>query len=674
MAEQQKHLAGVTLAALALSVSTAPAQAFDYSTGDFRLQVDSTLTVGASWRADDVDYRGVGLQNALAAQAAGDNPGGHHHYHGSSTADDSNLLWKKGSTFSELAKLVVDMEMTYQDYGAFIRGKAVYDHRIVNGDGVTDLPAYYWQDANGNNRLPNQSAGSSAEILDAFVWGNWWIGERPLNVRLGKQVISWGEGLLFANGINSINPVDVNALLAPGSEVKDALIPLNSLVASFGVTEALTVEGFVLFDWRETVLPECGTFFSVSDLVGAGCWAGFVPSGMESSFIGNPLTPADDAINFTLPRESDVEPDKSGQYGVAVRYFAESIETEFGLFYTNLHSNLPVISGHLPVPAELNPGFAGLTLEQVRGILTTQAQPGYPAGNPLAGIALLPYGDYFVEYPEDIQMIGASFSTTLDIGLPGGGTAISGEISMRKDQPFAREDGDALSGAVGLPSLACHDAPTPYDCYSKFSPGDYNPGYVTSDYYQAELVFIHFFDQILGASRWTAVLDIAGSYLDLPSKDEVLLNSNYNATLNHPWIPPTSYTVPGHPVYGGIPFQTFIDLAWAGTGNLTLYPEDNYYPTSGAWGYKMRFSGDYDDVIAGINLRPTISFSHDVYGTTPTPIANFLEDRKAIGLSLEAIYLNDYSVNVSYTDFYGAEPYNALADRDYYSISASVSF
>jgi hypothetical protein len=405
---------------------------------------------------------------------------------------------------------------------------------------------------------------------------------------------------------------------------------------------------------------------------------------MESSYPG--------ASAVTLPRESDAEPDESGQYGVAVRYFAESIETEFGLFYTNLHSNLPVISGHTPdiSGSVLEAGIEFLNsfaipgriydtnnLSDIRRFLMTDpaSPPEIQAYGPLAGIALLSYGDYFVEYPEDIQMFGASFSTTLDIGLPGGGTAISGEISMRKDQPFAREDGDSLSGAVGLPSLACHDAPTPYDCYSQFAPGEYNAGYVTTDYYQAELVFIHFFDQILGASRWTAVLDIAGSYLDLPSKDEALLNSNYNATLNHPWLPNVP-TVPGIPAFPfNLPYPTFINnIAWGVLQNLTAAPEDKYYPTSGAWGYKMRFTGDYDDVIAGINLRPTISFSHDVYGTTPTPIANFLEDRKAIGLSLEAIYLNDYSVNVSYTDFYGAEPYNALADRDYYSISASVSF
>lgn len=667
--------------ALAAAVSAAgvmPAFGYEYQQGDFRIQVDSTLSLGASWRASDRDYRNVGLVNA---KFASDNLSGATHYHGSSTADDGNLFWKKGATFSELAKLTIDLEMNYQNYGAFIRGKAFYDHRLVNGDGVTDLPAYYWgQDTEGSNTVPNQSDGRSADILDAFIWADWYVGDKPLNVRLGKQVISWGEGLLFANGINSINPIDVGALLAPGSEVKDALIPLNALYASLGLTESLTIEGFALLEWRETELPACGSFFSVSDLVGSSCNAGFIPSGSESSApaifspeygINIPFA----ANQMTLPRGADVEPDGSGQYGIAARYFADSIETELSVYYMNFHSRLPVTSGHFPDVTKL--GFS--TLADARLAFTTAVTPGYPNGNPLATIALLPYGDYFVEYPEDIQLLGISLNTTADFGLPGGATAVSGELSMRHDQPFAREDGDALAGASGLPSLGCFDAQISYDCYSKFEPGEYNKGYVQSDYFQAEMVFIHFFDQVLGASRWTAVLDIAGSYIDLPSKSEALLNSNYNATLNHPWVPSTPYTVNGHPVYGAIPFPLFIEGAWnasvaAGFPVLTVAPEDRYFPTSGAWGYKLRLAGEYNNVFAGVNLRPVISFSHDVYGTTPTPIANFLEGRKALGLSLEGVVLNDYSVKLVYTDFYGAEPYNSLADRDYYSVSATASF
>ncbi|HET8707890.1 MAG TPA: DUF1302 family protein, partial [Pseudomonadales bacterium] len=496
------------------------------------------------------------------------------------------------------------------------------------------------------------------------------------NARLGKQVINWGEGLLFANGINSINPIDVNALLAPGSEVKDALIPLNAVYASIGVTQSLTLEAFGLLEWRETVLPACGTFFSQTDLVGSGCWAGFIPNGWEPGYQGTVSGVSTSAANITLPRGKDITPDSHDQFGIAARIMADSIGTEFGLYFTQLNSNLPVVSGHTPdVTRFLYNGtpFPFASLNAARQTLVGLTN------NPLATIALLPYGDYVVEFPEHIKLFGASFNTTMNLGLPGGDTSVSGEISVRKDQPFAIEDGDALAGAVGLPSLSCANSPTPYDCYSEFKPGEYRPGYFKTDYYQAEMVFLHFFDQVLGADRWTAAFDIAGSYLKLPDRDKGLLNSAYNATLNFPNMPNVNWTTPGVGAYGTLPYSEFIQMteqAFAADGNLhnTVTRQEHDYATSSAWGYKIRVSGDYNNVFAGVNLRPTISFSHDVRGTTPTPVTNFLQNRKAVGLALDAIYQNNYTIGVAYNDFFGAEPYNSMADRDYYTISASAAF
>jgi hypothetical protein len=657
-------------AAIAAAGAVMPAYGYEYVQDDFRMQVDTTVSVGASWRASERDYRGVGNSNAAAAFAVGKNPANTNHLHGTSSQDNSNLLWKEGSTFSEVAKITVDVEMNYKNYGAFIRGKAFYDHRIVNGDGVTDLPEYYRTDANGQNLDPNQSDGRSADILDAFVWGDWWIGDHPLNVRLGQQVISWGEGIFFANGINTINPIDVQALLAPGSELKDALIPLNALYGSFGVNENLTLEGFVLFDWEETKLPPCGTFFSTTDIIGDNCYGGFYPGGRDSNEPGATAT--------LLMRGSDQEPDDSGQFGLAARYFVDSIETEFAFYYINYHSRLPVTSGYMPDPATsaLAPLFGwdeNTTLAQARTAIQTNGSLGT-----LSTYGLFPTTEYFVEYPEDIQLFGVSFNTALDIGLPGGATSISGEFSMRKDQPFSQEDGSTLAGLAGLPSTSCGKE-YDYDCYARFEPGDYSQGYVQEDYYQAEIAFIHFFDRILGASRWTAILDIAGGYSDFANPDEYTLNSAYNATLNMTNRIPDSLVITGvfNPIFGGatqVPYDVL--LAGLNAAGITdaATPESDYYPSHGAWGYKMRFSGEYNNVFAGINLRPTISFSHDVSGTTATPITTFLENRKALGLSVEGVYQNTYTMKLAYTDFYGAEPYNQLADRDFYSISASASF
>ncbi len=651
------------LAAAVASTTLLPlsGHAYETSLGDVNVQIDTTLSVGFGWRASDIDYEGVGPANAAAAGESDS------HRHSTGSQDNSNLLNKKGETFSELFKGTIDLDLTYRDYGAFFRGRFWYDHRIVNGKGGSDRPAFYPDDP----LEPNPKLGRGGEMLDAFIWGDFYVQDMPLNMRLGNQVISWGEGVFFPNGINTINPVDVNALLAPGAAVKEALIPIKAFYASLGVNENLSIEAFYQFEWEETRLPGCGTFYSTTDLVGyKGCEGGFYSFGGDTGAtveVGGIPLPAE---TFRLPRGEDIEGDDDGQYGLAARYYLEALEMELAAYYIRYNSRLPMLSGRTP-DTTFYPGLpAGITsLEQVRALLIAGAPN--PNSAFLIPATLLPYSEYNVEYPNDIQLFGLSANTTFDFGLPGGATSVSAEISVRQDQPFQIEDGVLLAGLVGFPSQICADASTPFDCYSSgaFEQDQYVAGYIREDYYQGEIAFIHFFDQILGANRWTTVLDIGFSYSDIPDKDEMLLNSSYNAALATPWFPaPITVGVPA--ALGGQ-----LDLSDpAVAGLIGISYEDEYYPDKAAWGYKLRFSGEYANVFAGINMVPTISFSHDVAGTTPSPITNFLEDRKSIGLTAEFIYQNMYSVKIGYTDFFGAEPYNQLADRDSYTLSASVSF
>ncbi|MFX6760145.1 DUF1302 family protein, partial [Acinetobacter baumannii] len=76
----------------------------------------------------------------------------------------------------------------------------------------------------------------------AFLYHNYSIGDLPCSVRVGKQVVSWGESTFIQNSINSINPMDVAAVRRPGSEIKEGLIPVNMLYLSQGISDALTVE------------------------------------------------------------------------------------------------------------------------------------------------------------------------------------------------------------------------------------------------------------------------------------------------------------------------------------------------------------------------------------------------------------------------------------------------
>ena len=79
----------------------------------------------------------------------------------------------------------------------------------------------------------------------------------------------------------------------------------------------------------------------------------------------------------------------------------------------------------------------------------------------------------------------------------------------------------------------------------------------------------------------------------------------------------------------------------------------------------------FNDAFAGINLTPTLAWSHDVDGYSPN--TNFLEDRKALSIGLNGEYLNRYTGSISYTAFSGGT-YNTQKDRDFVSVSFGINF
>src|SRR5690554_755321 len=70
------------------------------------------------------------------------------------------------------------------------------------------------------NDVTKSYAGKGAEILDAFVWGDFDVAGAPVNVRVGRQVLSWGESTFIQGGVGSINPVDASAFRRPGAEIR----------------------------------------------------------------------------------------------------------------------------------------------------------------------------------------------------------------------------------------------------------------------------------------------------------------------------------------------------------------------------------------------------------------------------------------------------------------------
>jgi len=113
--------------------------------------------------------------------------------------------------------------------------------------------------------------------------------------------------------------------------------------------------------------------------------------------------------------------------------------------------------------------------------------------------------------------------------------------------------------------------------------------------------------------------------------------------------------------------------ALVGAGKLSGDCRDDGFVTDTAWGYKMRAVWNYSDVFAGVSLKPTLAWSHDVSGYSPEPGQQFHEGRKSLGLSVEASYLQKYTATLGYQTYSGGT-HNNLQDKDFLALSFGFSY
>ena len=102
--------------------------------------------------------------------------------------------------------------------------------------------------------------------------------------------------------------------------------------------------------------------------------------------------------------------------------------------------------------------------------------------------------------------------------------------------------------------------------------------------------------------------------------------------------------------------------------------QDGGFADSFSWGYRALLRTTYNNAIGPVSLSPQIAFSHDVNGTAPTPIGNFIEDQKTVTLSINASYLHSWRAGLSYTNSFGGGASNRLNDRDFLAFSVNYSF
>lgn len=661
--KQTWRLAKLPLAVSLASTLAAPAFGVTFNIGEIEGQFDSSLSVGASWSVKGADKDLIGVNNGGRGL--------------SQTSDDGHLNFKRGETFSKIFKGIHDLELKYGDTGVFVRGKYWYDFELKD-------ESRQFKDISDSNRKEGAQA-SGAEILDAFVYHNYAIGDQPGSVRLGKQVVSWGESTFIQNGINAINPVDVAAFRRPGAEVKEGLIPVNMFYVQQSLTENLSLEAFYQLEWDQTIADNCGTFFAQADIVADGCdrnlnvLASLTPAQLAQINGGltnfNGLLGGDAALvsstseGITVPRKGDVDARDSGQWGLAFRYTFEPLDTEFGAYFMNYHSRAPIFSGASQsasalrsIDALVQATFDGTFA--ANGGLGNAAAAAAAAGSAAANVGALAYGangGYFIEYPEDIRLYGLSFATTLPTG-----TAWQGEISYRPNAPVQLNSTDVLYAGLrginfNLPAGLGGANRTPYDAVSPLGPDGEGllHGYRRKEITQLQTTFTHFIDQVMGASRLTLVGEVGWTHVGgLESDKDIRYGRDPIYGTAGDMCGPVNLSTAG-----GRSSQSMLDKACDRDG----------FTTTDSWGYRARAIWEYPDAFAGVNLRPSVAWSHDVKGYSPGPGGNFEEGRKAVSLGLDADYQNTYTASLSYTDFFGGK-YNTSVDRDFVALSFGVNF
>src|SRR5690606_22799921 len=333
-----------------------------------------------------------------------------------------------------------------------------------------------------------------------------------------------------------------------------------------------------------------------------GCGSVVIGSGFNEVTI-----PESARLASIVPRMSDDKPKDDGQFGLALRSYTDLFGgTEFGLYYMNIHSRMPYISGKVGTP----------------GGLSNPLYNGSDKSNPSFQIA----------YPEDIQIMGVSFSSSLP-----NGASLGGEVSYRPDTPVQWNAFELILGGLQVPwSRMWQDRakdlgydPTTISAanwlvntgFTSEMAGKVLEGWDELDVWQAQMTYIQFVDRVMGADRLAFVAEVGVTHVaDLPNKNEarygrsgaygigdnagvqadVAQNMCSNAT--NPYAFNTTNTT---------------------KNSNTNYCTDEGYVTEWSGGIRLRAGLDYSNVFAGVNMTPNISLSYDK-GYGPEPGAQFI--------------------------------------------------
>ena len=740
----------------AAHVGNASAASFDI--GDITtINVDNLFTVGAAVRTQDRDLRLISKSSVAAllglpppcvgrvgddgvsgpdtsgnneffgdtCTTSADNPDDPNHPNQvyvralgsfSPNADDENQNFDKGDLVGAVAKLTTDFSFDVGPVSFFARTLGYFD----------TVYADFEQTRFDTTLQPRNLAwgaeateihGVDLRLLDAYATTYLpFIGDRELSIKVGKQVLNWGESsLLLLNSLNSINPVSQPRLVAPGFDLKELSIPVGMVYLQTDLTYTASIEGFYQYEWVPLETNAPGHFGAPSDILGAGGDFAMLsfgkapedplglyqPNQNPDDPIGTLQSTASRTIYHNTAEERRRLPSDGGQYGAALKLFLEDFNngTELAFYFANYHSRVPSVSA--TAADETCVGASGnsdpstnlrnllldceyATAATLPAVLTQIATTG---ALPIPGREPVPVDTsaIVVEYPEDVRMYGVSFNTTI------GDYALSGEYAFRDNLPiqvhstdlvfaslqpaFPEEDYDVGIAVIpgrrsAVPDFVETDfrGNTARDRLDQAAANNADPNYYIRGWEpmkigQLGLTVLKTIggDNPLGAAQIILLLEMGYTHVvDFP--DVCTLQTNGGGTNTHisHGADGTAGCVPGD-------IQASADPDADDQQTLRQNPttqDPSFFGTKDSYGYRFINLNRFDNVLFGANLETLFIARHDLEGNGPGLGQNFSENRKQFDFGVRWDYLSRFIGELRYTWFTGGGTANGARDKD----------
>lgn len=686
--------AGLVMTVLA---GNAGAQDLRLSWGDLQVGFTGTITTGAIMRMQDrnnnllgklnvpgqqdlctsndcMSLSGDPAPNLLLVNAAGSYSGGN--------TDNGNLNYDNHDIVAASTRFTPTLSLAYNDWSARFRGILFYDpvnDRFDETHNNTRFqPAHTRRPTSISRRFAR-----GGELREAYISRLFRIADHDVTVTLGNQRITWGESVLTPlNTLNTLGAPDAVMARMPGFELKELYRPVPALSIAGELADGLSAEVFYQWRWDAAIPEPSGSFFSTNDFVGGGR---FVTIGLgqyaedpDSKFKPAGLTGLISQASRTVPISEDAgRPRNGGQYGVQLKYYADSFlgGTEFGAYYANYHSRLPyvsAISANASCTRSGTPGNFVSAFTVCRGF----RQSFNPVGLEPAPVDTM---KLFLDYPEDIHMLGASFSTNL------GPVSLAGEYAFRPNMPLQVHATDVIFAGLA-PAFPEQDIPVPanvsglgvhapftipghrhiapdflsgYRGLSEYGANQLIRGYERFNVGQFSLLGIHVIgpDNPFGADQIQVLAEVSGTQIfGLPSLGALQLEGTGNRSHYSPGADGT-----GSPT---------------GPDSLRINPtqQRSGAATAFSWGYRLALKSQYSHAIGNINLYPTLILFHDLGGISPATIDNYVAGRKTINAQLDAELTQSLSTGMQYQWFTGGGRNNLRSDRDNLGLYLRLSF